>query len=104
MFKSIAIKHSCRSATSLKNKISVLEKKFDATDIPNSIDNETRKKEIKEELDKLNEKKIQGQIIRSCIQCCEYDEKSSNIFRERAEMNYNRKAIVKLHIDNGYIT
>ena len=39
--------------------------------MPNSIDNETRKKKMKEELHKLNKKNIQGQIIRSYIQCYE---------------------------------
>ena len=56
-----------------------IRKKLDATDIPNSIDNEIKKKEIKEELDILIEK-IQGKIIRSCTQCYEYDEKILNIF------------------------
>ena len=79
MFRSSAIKHSCRSAKGLKNKISILDKKLDAIDIPNSIDNEIRKKEIKEELDKLNEKGIQGQIIKSHIQCYKYEDFSSSV-------------------------
>ena len=41
--------------------------------IPNSIDNEIRKKEIKEELDKLNKKRIQGQIMRSDIHSYKYE-------------------------------
>ena len=49
-------------------------------------------------------KKIYGQIITSHIQCYGYDEKSSKFFCKRAKINYNKKTIVKLHTDNGYIT
>ena len=99
MVRSTGIKHSCISAKNLRNYISILERKVDAIDMPNSIDNEIEKKEIKEELDKLNKNKIQGQIIRSHIQCYKYDEKSSQFLCKSAKINYNRKTIV----DNSYV-
>ena len=56
MYRSISIKYLCRIAKSMKNEVSILEEKLNAIDIPNSIDNEIRKNEIKGQLDKFNEK------------------------------------------------
>ena len=49
-FISIAIKHLCKSAESLKKRDQYIRKKLDVSDIPNFVDN--GKKEIKEDLDK----------------------------------------------------
>ena len=96
-------------ASHLKNVNTKIEKKL-IKEIENmeSQENTNLSSEIlncrKQQLEKIREEKIQGQIVRSRMQWLSEGERPSKFFCKLENKNFIEKTIKKLKLDNGTIT
>ena len=98
------IKFTARKKKAEQNLIKLLEHKIDLIEGDTSIEagaKEHRKRELREELNKIVEDKTKGAMIRTKMKWMEEGEKPSKYFLGLEKRNYNNKAISRLQKSDG---